>query len=99
MADHSSLRFSPPGPHSMDNEQAPTGRLFQPKGDEVMTRALVLAAILVAGAMLLPHGSAHARGWCAEYDFGEGGATNCGLSTYEQCRATISGIGGACRPG
>ena len=62
-----------------------------------MIRALVIATILVAGAMLLPHGSAYAK-WCAEYNF-EGGATNCGFSTYQQCRATTTGVGGTCRPG
>jgi hypothetical protein len=36
--------------------------------------------------------------WCAYYDLGEGGATNCGFSTYQQCLATVSGIGGSCGP-
>jgi hypothetical protein len=27
-----------------------------------------------------------------------GGASNCGFVTIEQCRATISGIGGSCEP-
>ena len=37
--------------------------------------------------------------WCAEYSGGDtGGATNCGFVTIEQCRATISGIGGTCVP-
>ena len=31
------------------------------KGDSIMIRALVIAAVLAAGAMLLPHGSAHAQ--------------------------------------
>jgi len=33
--------------------------------------------------------------WCAVYgdDFG---SSNCGFSTIEQCRATVSGIGGFC---
>jgi hypothetical protein len=35
--------------------------------------------------------------WCA--DLGkELGATNCGFTTLEQCRATVSGIGGSCKP-
>ena len=63
-----------------------------------MIRALVITTILVAGAMLLPHGSAHAK-WCAEYNFGGGGATNCGFDSYQQCRAAISGNGGSCHPG
>ncbi len=35
--------------------------------------------------------------WCALYSGGrDGGGTNCGFSTWAQCRATISGIGGTC---
>jgi hypothetical protein len=37
--------------------------------------------------------------WCAQYTGGEdGGGRNCGFSTIEQCRATVSGIGGSCEP-
>jgi hypothetical protein len=35
--------------------------------------------------------------WCAQYS-GDGGGTNCGFLTIEQCRATVSGIGGFCVP-
>jgi Protein of unknown function (DUF3551) len=35
--------------------------------------------------------------WCAYYDF-KGGATNCGFATFQQCLATVSGIGGSCGP-
>jgi Protein of unknown function (DUF3551) len=35
--------------------------------------------------------------WCAQYSGAErGGGTNCGSFTLEQCRATVSGIGGFC---
>jgi Protein of unknown function (DUF3551) len=35
--------------------------------------------------------------WCAAYGgMGGGGGTNCGFLTLEQCRATVSGIGGSC---
>ena len=34
--------------------------------------------------------------WCAQYGgLGDGGR-NCGFSTYAQCMATVSGIGGGC---
>ena len=33
--------------------------------------------------------------WCAQYSI-KGGARNCGFTTWEQCRATVSGIGGYC---
>ena len=36
--------------------------------------------------------------WCAYYNFGHGGATNCGFATFQQCLATVSGIGGSCGP-
>jgi hypothetical protein len=35
--------------------------------------------------------------WCAVYS-GNFSATNCGFLTLEQCRATVSGIGGDCEP-
>ena len=36
--------------------------------------------------------------WCAQYSGDAGGATNSGFFTIEQCRATVSGIGGFCVP-
>ena len=37
--------------------------------------------------------------WCAVYGGGDDfDGTNCGFVTIEQCRATISGIGGTCEP-
>jgi hypothetical protein len=36
--------------------------------------------------------------WCAVYGGRAGGASNCGFRTWEQCMATVSGIGGFCQP-
>jgi hypothetical protein len=36
--------------------------------------------------------------WCAIYGKDMGGASNCGFSTWQQCMATVSGIGGSCEP-
>jgi hypothetical protein len=36
--------------------------------------------------------------WCAVYGGRDGGASNCGFLTIEQCMATVSGIGGSCEP-
>ncbi len=33
--------------------------------------------------------------WCAHYG-GRSAATNCGFVSFEQCRWTVSGIGGHC---
>lgn len=59
--------------------------------------SLTLAAL---AATFLFGGSAHADPyrWCAVYGGEEMGGTNCGFITLEQCRATISGIGGSCEP-
>ena len=34
--------------------------------------------------------------WCANYGGDASGSSNCGFLTLEQCRATVSGIGGYC---
>ena len=36
--------------------------------------------------------------WCAVYGGRSGGASNCGFLTWQQCMATVSGIGGSCEP-
>jgi hypothetical protein len=33
--------------------------------------------------------------WCAAY---RNGSNNCGFTTIEQCRASVSGVGGSCEP-
>ena len=62
-----------------------------------MRFALSLLGILITTAAFGT--PAHADGpWCAFYNGRFGGASNCGFHTYEQCLATISGIGGWCQP-
>ena len=34
--------------------------------------------------------------WCAQYGGTPSGPTNCGFVSFEQCLATVSGIGGFC---
>ena len=46
------------------------------------------AILIVETAMAEPYR------WCATY--GARDARNCGFVTPEQCRATVSGIGGSC---
>jgi hypothetical protein len=50
-------------------------------------------AISVAG--LAARAEAQNYPWCAIYDVGDA-AYNCGFVSYEQCRASVSGIGGTC---
>ena len=60
-----------------------------------MRRALALLAVAAAG-LLTSAGAANAEityPWCAQY---QRDGRNCGFSTLEQCRATVSGNGGYC---
>ena len=62
-----------------------------------MRKALVVFGVLICAAF---GNSAEADPyrWCAEYGGRGGGGTNCYFMTLGQCRATISGVGGFCRP-
>jgi len=54
----------------------------------------IVVALFLAGAA-----ASDPYKWCAQYSNGDdGGHSNCGFVTLEQCRATISGIGGFCVP-
>ena len=55
--------------------------------------AVFAAAVVVASAGF--SANANAQRWCA---VGNGGGTTCGFASIDQCRATVSGIGGSCEP-
>jgi len=62
-----------------------------------------LVAIGIAAIISMPIVTTTARAgieypWCAQYSGAGDGGRNCGFSTLEQCRATVSGIGGFCEP-
>jgi hypothetical protein len=66
-----------------------------------MTRfnsALFAAVAIAAMAALARPAAAIEYPWCAQYGGEDGGGRNCGFATLEQCRATISGMGGFCEP-
>jgi Protein of unknown function (DUF3551) len=55
----------------------------------------VIAVIAITGAALsLSTVATRAGTWCANYSNQSG--SNCGFYSFEQCRATVSGIGGFC---
>jgi len=63
------------------------------------TVLFALAVAAAAGALGTSATPALAQNypWCAQYGgAGMGGAMNCGFSTYAQCMANVSGIGGFC---
>ena len=59
-------------------------------------RAKVIVAALVMIPAVLTQTPASAS-WCAEYS-GLGGTESCDFSSFEQCQASVNGIGGFCRP-
>ena len=63
-----------------------------------MTRSLFLLAILFAAAAGGPQAQAQQSQdypWCAIY--AKDGDTHCFFTSYQQCMATVSGIGGFCQ--
>jgi hypothetical protein len=75
--------------------------LQQPAGGGLpmrfQTRVMTVPAVLTqTPARALPYDP---YPWCADYASANGGGgINCGFLTIEQCRKTVSGIGGFCVP-
>ena len=61
-----------------------------------MRTSLFALALFAATATFGSHADAQNYPWCARYGNGFGG-TNCGFTTFAQCMATVSGIGGFCQ--
>jgi hypothetical protein len=57
---------------------------------------LFIIVVLAAGVCIEKPAEAQNYPWCAYYNFGGHGATNCGFATWQQCEAAISGVGGSC---
>jgi hypothetical protein len=71
-----------------------------PKTDGFRLNLASKLAILVGATALgaLTATAVHAQNypWCSQYTGSMGGSMNCGFSTYAQCMANVSGIGGFC---
>jgi Protein of unknown function (DUF3551) len=61
---------------------------------ETFMRRIYLALAGFAAIFMAGTASADPYKWCANYSMR--GGSNCGFVTLEQCRATVSGIGGFC---
>ena len=55
-----------------------------------------MSCLLTVASTLVGTASADPYRWCAIGSVS--GGTNCGFVTMEQCRASISGVGGVCEP-
>ena len=60
-------------------------------------RIAIAALALTAAGSMFDRAQADPYRWCADYG-GDRGGINCYFVTLEQCRATVSGAGGYCRP-
>jgi len=60
-----------------------------------MKRALLILGFL-AGFAIASRAQAQNYPWCAQYSGDMGGAMNCGFVSFDQCMATVRGIGGFC---
>ena len=61
-----------------------------------MRSLLLVAGIVVVAGVMSTAAQAQNYPWCAYYGGRDGGGANCGFTTYEQCMATLSGMGGYC---
>lgn len=64
----------------------------------ILLAALIAAVTLTPAAAQAPPFPYDPYPWCAVYGGRGGGGTNCGFLTWQQCMATVSGIGGFCEP-
>ena len=62
-----------------------------------MTKYLLAAAVAVTFSAIMPAAPASAAEypWCAQYG-GRSDGRNCGFVNFQQCQATVSGMGGFC---
>ena len=62
-----------------------------------MKASLVTLGIAAAAIVSGTPAGAQNYPWCAQYSGGSmGGGRNCGFTSFEQCLATVHGIGGTC---
>jgi hypothetical protein len=64
----------------------------------LLRAALAVAAVATIGALDAATPASAQGAWCADYSGRDGGSTNCGFYTLQQCRWAVSGVGGSCSP-
>jgi hypothetical protein len=66
--------------------------------EEAFMRTIPIILTTFAALSLSTLGARAAPGsWCANYGTGHSG-TDCSFTSFEQCRATVSGVYGFCQP-
>jgi hypothetical protein len=78
-----------------EREQRPASLVLVFDEETLMRRILPVA--IAFAALSISNTGVRADGtWCAHYGTGLEGM-NCGFYSFEQCRATVSGVGGFCQ--
>lgn len=65
------------------------------KGQQAMRLALFIVLLGAAGLSAAP-AKADPYPWCAVFSGDLGGVRSCSFTTFQQCLATVSGVGGSC---
>ena len=63
---------------------------------KILSALLAVGAVTAVALSATPAQAEVWYPWCATYGGRGNGVTACGWTSYAQCRATISGIGGHC---
>jgi hypothetical protein len=72
-------------------------RLDRQQGENAMRKlALGLALVTAAAFAPRPAAAAYDLPWCAQYTYSN--ILSCAFTSHQQCMATVSGVGGFCRP-
>ncbi len=69
------------------------GAAVTSRAKRAFMRTILVMSIMLATLSAFTAGARAEGSWCAMY--GTGG-TNCGFYSFEQCQATVSGVGGFC---
>lgn len=56
-------------------------------------RVMIMVGSMISLLLVASPAAADSYKWCANY---RNGGSNCGFTTFEQCQATVSGVGGSC---
>ncbi len=56
----------------------------------------ILAGMTLAALAIASPAQAQNYPWCAQYSGKNGGGMNCGFVSFDQCMATVRGMGGFC---
>jgi hypothetical protein len=59
----------------------------------VAHRLLIVSSLVGSALFVSPSSAEVYRPWCAQYYGNNGGGTNCGFVSYEQCMMTARGAG------